>query len=48
MSFTIVLGTKNSHFRPNFEAFSNAEVRDWADHDELVEIFAKTDVAITR
>jgi UDP-N-acetylglucosamine--N-acetylmuramyl-(pentapeptide) pyrophosphoryl-undecaprenol N-acetylglucosamine transferase len=48
INFTIILGDKNIHFWPQFEKFSNVKIYDFVSQEKLWEIYAKTDIAITR
>ncbi len=48
INFTVILWDQNIHFWPQFEKFSNVKVYDFVSQEKLWEIYAKTDIAITR
>lgn len=48
INFTIVLWTKNAHFKKEFESYKNVELIDFATQKQMWEIYKKTDIAITR
>jgi len=47
-NFRVILGTKNSHFRKEFNKFKNVKLVDFCTQEELVEFYKESNIAITR
>ena len=48
VDFQIILGTKNMHFKEDFEKFTNVKAYTFLDQKQLWKVLKNTDIAITR
>lgn len=47
-NFTVILWSRNSHFKEKFEKFENVKTYDYISQKELSLVYKKTDISITR